>query len=194
MAFKMRENSLFAILLRSSWLYSVVVAGVIMLFGQMLFRGEYAAYGVVAAFPFLVIACISAYRQSQKPGKRALEQMDTWVRGARAREINAALTSGYRQLGYQVAPYKGKAAELRLEKDGYVRLVSCKRIKAATTPVEPIRALADAGESQEAVAIIFISLGDLSAEAATLAAEEGVDLMGREELAGLVKEAVRKSA
>ncbi|MEM7407122.1 MAG: restriction endonuclease [Pseudomonadota bacterium] len=193
MQLKMRENSLFAILLRSSWLYSVAIAGVIILLGQMLFRGEYAAYGVAVALPLLVIAAVSAYRQSRKPGKRLLEQMDTWVRTARAREISAALTSGYQQQGYQVTPYKGKAAELRLEKDGYSRLVCCKRIKAATTPVEPIRALVDAGESQDAVAIIFISLGDLSAEAAALAAEEGVDLMGREELAGLVQEAVRQS-
>ena len=193
MQLKMRENSLFAVLLRSPWWYSVLIAGFLVMIGQLFLSGKYLIYAIPIAFPFLVIAVIAGYRQATSPGSKKLEDTETWIRSARARDFTAALTRGYEKEGYAVTPFKGKAAELQIEKDERVRLVSCKRVKAASTGAEPFQALVTAGEHHEVAGLIYIGLGELSAEALDIVEEERIELVTLEELATLLHDAVRES-
>ena len=74
MIFKMREGSLFAVLLRSPWWYSVLIAFILMSISFLLVGSKYLIFGIALAFPFLVLAGLSGYRQLQRPGqKRVLE-------------------------------------------------------------------------------------------------------------------------
>ena len=102
------------------------------------------------------------------------------------REFLAILTSAYTESGYAVTPANGKAADLKLEHGGQVTLVSCRRVKAANTAVEPLKALVASGESQAAARLIYLTLGDLSAEAHDYAGEHGVEVLGLETMASIL--------
>ena len=188
---RMRENSLFAILLRGSWVYSALIAVALIIAVHVFTKGHYTYFGVAMAIPFLVISGIAGYKQMSGPGTRLLEETDEWVRAARARELTTALTDAYREQGYKVEPFKGKAAELRLESEGRLRLLCCKRVKAATSGAEPLQSLVAAGEHHEAAGLIFVALGELSTDARNVAVEGGVEILGLEDLAPLLKKRVR---
>ncbi len=68
MKFRMSQNSIFAVLLRSPWWMSAGVALLLSVGGFAALPLEYAAMGVFAAVPFAVIAIIAAYRQLRAPG------------------------------------------------------------------------------------------------------------------------------
>ncbi len=67
MKFRMSQNSIFAVLLRSPWWMSAGVALLLSVGGFAALPLEYAAMGVFAAVPFAVIAIIAAYRQLRAP-------------------------------------------------------------------------------------------------------------------------------
>jgi restriction system protein len=185
MAFQMKENSLFAMLLRNPWWYSILIGAVLVLISAVI--GErFIVFGVFAAVPFVGIGTFRAYRQSQLPSAGKIERTDETVRAMAAREFVAMLSSAYEEEGYRVAPFKGKAADLQIEKSGRVFLVNCKRIKAANSSVEPLRALVAAGDSSEAAGLILIILGDLSSDAYDFAAANNIDIRGVHELALLL--------
>ena len=191
MQLKMRENSLFAVLLRSPWWYSLGIAALLLMVGHLLLRGHYQVIGIALGLPFVVIAAIARYRQSQTPNTRQLQHTDAWVRSARARDLVAALSAGYQQQGYRVTPFEGKAADLEIEKDGYVCLVNCKRVKAANTGVEPLHAFVAAGERREAAKLIYVTLGEVSADARKFAATQHIELPPLEALTKLIAQSVR---
>ena len=56
MKFKMSEQSLFAILLRSPWWISLALAVGFALLARALLPAEYFVFGVMGGFPFIVIA------------------------------------------------------------------------------------------------------------------------------------------
>ena len=63
MKLKMSEKSLFAILLRSPWWVSLAIVAVFVLASSALLPSPYVAFGMMGAFPFLVIAIMAAWRQ-----------------------------------------------------------------------------------------------------------------------------------
>ena len=67
MKFKMAEKSLFAILLRSPWWISFVLAGAVGLLARALLPAQYAGIGMMGGLPFVVIGCIALWRQAQAP-------------------------------------------------------------------------------------------------------------------------------
>ena len=58
MKFKMSQNSLFAILLRSPWWVSFVVMAVVATLAAALLPQAYVAVGVLGATPFFVIGLV----------------------------------------------------------------------------------------------------------------------------------------
>ena len=186
MQLKMRENSLFAILLRSPWWYTLLIAAAIVGVAFAILRPQHVIYGVAVAVPFVGLAVFACYRQMGQPSAQKTAATIEWIRTARAREFMRVLTAAYSEAGYQTTPYKGNAADLQLERDGRLTLVSCKRAKAATTGVEPLRTLATVGEGKEASALTLITLGDLTSEARAFADENGIEILGGEALATLV--------
>jgi restriction system protein len=186
MQFKMRENSVFAKLLRSPWWVSMLVGGIVALVAAALFAEKYAYWGIFIALPFFVIGTVRAWRQMQEPSQRTLAMTDDAIRSMSPREFTDLLTSAYIADGYAVTPSKGRSADLKLEHNGRITLVSCKRVKAANTGVEPLRALVAAGESQDAAQLVYFTLGGLSLEALEYAAEQNIDIPSLESLSGML--------
>ncbi len=194
MLLKMRENSLFARLLRSPWWVSILIGAAISLAVPALFAPQYAQYGVVVAIPFFVIGLIRAYRQLKEPSGRDIAQTAETIRGMSPREFSATLTAAFTADGYVVTPVKGNGADLKLESDGQVTLVSCRRFKAANSGVKPLQALVSAGESQEAPQLIFVTIVDVTKEADDYAFDHKIEIPSLESLTKLVGAQLKESA
>lgn len=193
MQLKMRENSIFAKLLRSPWWVSMLIGGVIALVASALFASKYAYWGLFIALPFFVIGLVRAYRQMQQPSQRAISMTEESIRGMSPREFSGILTSAYIENGYAVTPSKSKAADLKLENNGQVTLVSCRRVKAANSGIEPLRALVAAGENQEAAQLNYITIGNLSTEALDYASEHDIQILGLESLSAILAKQLKST-
>ena len=188
MKFKMSEKSLFAILLRSPWWISFVVAGLVGMVARLLFPAELVVFGMLAGFPFLVIGCIAAARQWRAPSAAQVEATLQAVGAMSWREFAGVMEEGFRREGYLVQPLQGPAADLAVAKVGSHALVSCKRWKAAKPGVEHLRELVAAvqahGEAREAM---YVTLGELSSNAQQFAKENNIRVLQGPALAQLLK-------
>ena len=73
MRLKMKENSLFAILLRSPWWISFVIAAVIGLVAALMMPVEYRTLAAFSGTPFFIVGCMAAWRQLRAPFIFALD-------------------------------------------------------------------------------------------------------------------------
>ena len=74
MRLKMARNSLFAVLLRSSWWISLAVALVVAAASRALLPTEYWVFGAMGSFPFVVIAGIALLKQPGVVSMKGLYQ------------------------------------------------------------------------------------------------------------------------
>lgn len=185
MKFRINERSLFAVLLRSPWWISLLIPVLMSMAAFALLSREYAVVVMLGTFPFLVVAAIAAWRQWRSPGAArladALERAAAMNRG----DFAAWLQQCYADQGYTVTRVDGEAADFRLERQGQVSLLSCRRWKAASHGVEALRALQAACEQQGASGI-YLSLGPVSEAAARHAREHGLQLLHGHALARLL--------
>ena len=72
MPIKMKENSLFAILLRSRWWISFLVAAAVGLLAVALMPSPYKPLAAFSGGPFLIIGCMAAWRQFRAPAPAAV--------------------------------------------------------------------------------------------------------------------------
>lgn len=180
MKYKMAPNSLFAILLRNPWWYSVLIAGVISAMCAALMPKDLVVFGIIGTFPFLVIAAMALKRQWNTPSAAAVEAETARLAGLSWREFSAELNAKFVKQGYSVtrlgANASGSAADFRLEKAGQVTLVAAKRYKAATHGVEPLEALVAQKEALGADFAVYVCLGSVSPQAAKFAKDKAVQL------------------
>lgn len=185
MKWKLAENSLFAILLRSPWWVSVLVAlGVFALVRLFLHEG----YAAAAASPFIAIAAIAAWKRLRTPSGARLEAALAKLRGMSWEEFARALEEGFRREGYAVKRLEGGAADFELTKAGRVSLAAAKRWKASRTGVEPLRELVAAGEKREAGECVVVVAGEMTENAGMFAREKRVRLVEGAELVRLVSQ------
>jgi len=186
--FRMHENSLFAILLRSPWWISIAVAAGITAVAALFVP---AVYGVFAALPFLVIGCIAGWRQLRAPSvarmTRTLEEVRTMSWG----DFSSALEDAFRRDGYAVSRLNGGVADFEMTKAGRTALVGCKRWKAARTGVEPLRDLDAARRARDAQECIYIATGEFTDGARAFATEKNIRVLHVAELAKLLPRAGR---
>ncbi len=97
-----------------------------------------------------------------------------------------AIEQGFARQGYAVTRLKGPAADFQLDKGGRITLVSCKRWKAASHGLEPLRDLLAAQTAQGAQGSIYISLGSVTDNARRFAQTQGIVLLSENDLAQLV--------
>lgn len=192
MQLKMRENSLFAILLRSPWWYSLLIGAAIVSVAFAILRAQHVIYGIAVAIPFFGVAAVACYRQMGQLSAREVAATVEWIRTARAGEFIHALTAAYAEAGYKTTPDKSNAADLQLEREGRVIFVSCKRVKAVNTGIKPLHALVAAGEQRQASTLVFIALGELSSEARAFADDNRIEILGGGDLAALIRRHVGK--
>lgn len=186
MRLPMHENSLFALLLRSRWWISFVVAIGLFLLARLFIPDNYA---IVVPIPFVVIGCIAAWRQLRLPGSGRVAQRLQAARAMSWREFSAALESAYRREGYTVQRLDANAADLELVRDGQRTLVSAKRWKVARAGIEPLRALAASEGREGAAARHFIAAGEVTEQARAFAAANGIRIVEGAELATLLARA-----
>ena len=102
MKWKMAENSLFAILLRSPWWISLGIGVALALLMRVLLPPEYAAPAMLGSFPFLVIAAMAAWKQLRAPSAAQVEQTLQRLQAMNSRDFIAALEAAFRAEGHEV--------------------------------------------------------------------------------------------
>ncbi len=186
MKWKMAENSLFAVLLRSSWWISFAIAGAVTALAIALLPEAYRIFGIVTGLPFLVIGCIAAWKQFQAPSRVRVDNTLTAVRAMSWAEFSRAIEAAYRRQGYGVSAVSGTAANFEITKEGRTALVSCKRWKVAHTGVEALRDLHAMKEARNAHECIYVAAGDITDNARAFANKHAIRLIGGPELAQLL--------
>jgi restriction system protein len=180
---KVKENSLFAILLRSQWWVSgLIAAAVIALFRFML----PTLYAVAAALPFIVICAYVAWKQLRAPSGRRVAAALGRARAMSWNEFAGAVAAAYARAGYEVRRLDGAQADFELAKGGRKTLVACKRWKATRTGIEPLRELEAVRRAREADECVYVAAGEITGQARAFAAERNIRLLEGAELAKLV--------
>ena len=191
MKLKMHENSLFALLLRSSWWVSGGVAVALFATARLLLPDPYADYAAFGALPFLVIAVVVAWRQLRQPSAGRVAATLAVLRELSWDEFSALVEEAFRSDGYVVTRLAGAGADFELARAGSVALVGAKRWKAARTGIEPLRDLQAAARSRKAGECIYVAAGEVSDNALAFAADNKIRLVHDAELAKLLPRALR---
>lgn len=189
MKFKMAKNSVFAVLLRSPWWISTVIAAGIVIAAGGLLPALYVPFGMMAGLPFLVIGFITAWRQWQAPDPVRLSAALARAGAMSWRDFSNALEQAFGRQGYVVTRLNSPAADFQLTRNGATTLVSCKRWKAANHGVDGLRDLAVEQQAQAAQHGTYISLASVTDKAQRYAKEQGIRLMTPAELGQLMLEA-----
>jgi restriction system protein len=179
---EMHQNSLFAVLLRSPWWVSLLVAIGLAAVLRMFLPLEFALFG---GLPFAAIAAVAGWRQLKRPGPKRIAATLARARALSADAFCAALEEGFRRQGHGTRRGEG-AADLVLTHKGIVSVVGCRRWKAARTGIEPLREFDAATSESGAHKRIYVAVGEVSDSARELAAKKGIRLVQAEELAGLL--------
>jgi restriction system protein len=184
MKFKMSEKSLFAILLRSPWWYSFLIASILMLLARVFLPEGYRAVGMLSAFPFAIIGMMAAWRQRDKPSPERILQALSSLEKMSWKEFLPLMEQAFAQQGFIVTRLNSNSADLQLDKLGKTTLVSCKRWKAATLGVDVLRDLKALQVSQDATYAACISLSLPTGVALKFAKDNAVQLICQDDLAG----------
>ncbi len=174
------KRSLFAILSRSPWWLSVLIAAAVFM-AVRLFMPDYAAFA--ATLPFLGIAGYAGWRQSRVLSAERVDEALAALRAMSWQEFAAIMEAAFRSDGYAVVALNRGAADFELRKSGRVALAGCKRWKVAQTGIEPLRELLLAKEAAGAQECIYVAAGDLSQNARQFAAQKDIRLLCEAELA-----------
>ncbi len=180
---KPSKDSLFAVLSRSPWWLSLVIAAA--LFGVTgLLLPQMAAFA--AGAPFLVIAAYAAWRQMKTPSPRRVAEVLERLRALPWEQFSTLIAEAYRRQGYEVVALDGGAADYELRKDASVSVVGCRRWKVAQTGVAPLRELVKVRQTRGARQCVYVVAGKLSANAQVFARHNGIELLSGEDLAKLL--------
>lgn len=183
MKFKMAPNSGFAVLLRSPWWVSFLIAGAIVLVCAALLPAHLVPFAAAGALPIAVIGCIAAWRQWRAPSAARVEAARAAAAAMPWRDFAALLTRAWSAEGHSVEPLPASAqpADLRLLRQGDAAqsvLVAARRYKAASHGVEPLRALHAQVQQRGALAGTYVVLqGSVSDAARAFAAAHGLAIL-----------------
>lgn len=181
---KMSQNSLFAILLRSHWWISLVVALFIVLLARLVVPEAYASYALSFAVPFVVIAAIAAWKQRHVPGEAQVRALVERVSPMGWAEFSALLEDAYRRQGGTVTRVEG-GADLLVERSRRLSVVAARRWKAASHGLPALRELVAERERRGAHDALYVALNPLSDKGLLYAREHGVVVVDAAALASL---------
>lgn len=187
MQLKMAENSVFAILLRSSWWISIAVALSLAVLSRALLPADLWMFGAAAGFPFIVISALAARRQLGEPSAHAITATAEACQAMSRPQFSELIARAMRRDGHEVQALAGGPADFTVEKAGRRTLVGCQRWKAARTGIEPLAQLHTEVGKRDAHDAIFVALGEITDAARTHAARNNIRLLQRAELARLLR-------
>ena len=183
MALRMAKNSLFAILLRSPWWTSVLIAATLGLLSFALLPAEFRIVGAISGLPFVVIAFLAARRQWRLPSATRVAETHSALSALAWPRFAELLQQSFRRDGFSVEPGDTAAVDFALERRGRRMLVCARRWKSARIGLEAVRALHTAREAADAPDALYIGLGSLTDTARSYAAEHRVAVWQSAELA-----------
>jgi restriction system protein len=184
--FKVSENSLFAILLRSHWWISFAIAAALLLLVQLVVPDTYIVPASSFALPFVVIGVYIAWKQLKLPGTARVAATVDAVKAMSWREFSAQMEQAYLREGYSVTRLAG-AADFKLVKMGKITLVCCKRWKAASHGIEPLRELDRQRDAENAHDALYVALDDITDNARGFIGKRRIRLVEGQELTGLLR-------
>lgn len=188
MKIKMSPNSLFAILLRSPWWVSMAVALAIVALTRALLPDPYWPAAAMGAIPFFVIAAKAAWSQARAPSQANMTKTLDAVVAMPWREFSLVMEDAFRREDYLVKRLTGSQADYALSKPGLTKVVSCKRWKAASHGIEPLRELQALRESLGAQDAMYVALGTVSVQAGSYARDNNIELVQGPALAQLLQD------
>lgn len=183
----MSENSLFAILLRSSWWISFAIAIGVLLAARMLLPDKYFVAGATIALPFLGIGCYTGWRQLRAPRASRVAADLQAIEAMSWRTFSGVLEDALRGDGYMTRALKEGAADFELTRGGRTSLLCGKRWKAASTGVDWLRELDTLKVAREADEAIYVAIGGITDKARRYAAEHRIRLIEGAALAQLLR-------
>jgi restriction system protein len=183
MKLKMSDKSLFAMLLRSPWWISLLIAVLLGLVASALLPADYRVAGALSGFPFAVIAAMAAQRQWRLPSAARVQQTQLATSAMAWPAFAALLEQSFQRSGFSVGPAKGEAVDFSVQRQGRTMLVCARRWKSARIGIETLRALQAAREAAEAPQALCICLGELTDNARPYAAEHGITVWQAADLA-----------
>lgn len=186
MKWKMAENSLFAILLRSPWWIALGIGVLLVLLMRVLLPPDYATPAMLGSFPFFVIAAMAAWKQLRAPSPAQIEQTVQRLQAMNSREFGAAIEAAFRAQGHELRRLDQPGADLELSKGNRRTVVAYRRWKAAKLGVEPLRELQAVQQRLEADASLYVAAGAPSEQAGDFVRTSKMQLMGLAELAQLM--------
>lgn len=188
MKLRMAENSLFAILLRSRWWISLLVAAGFVAVSFALLPESVRMVGALGGAPFVIISVMAARRQWGLPSPAKAEALLKAAGGIGWPELAEALAAGWRREGYTVQRLQGGAADFLLERQGRTVVASARRWKAARVGTEPLRELLQAVDRHEASSGLYVALGEPSEAAVSFANQNAITLLRGTALAQLLRD------
>ncbi len=186
MQWKMNENSLFAVLLRSRWWLSFALAIAVTAVGVSLLPQPYTLAGWLMGVPFAVIGCIAAWRQLRLPSHARIERTVAAVQAMPVPEFRRELMDGFRGDGYEVDASAGAGYDFIVRKEYRRAVVACRRFKVARTGIEPLREVVAARDAADAQDVMYVALGEVTDNARAFAAKHSIRIVDGAALARLM--------
>lgn len=191
MKLRMAEKSLFAILLRSHWGISLLVAIGFVGVSRALLPEQYWLLGAMGGGPFWVIAVMAAWRQRHRLPARRVEQVLRAVAAMGWKDMAQAVDAGFARDGWSVQridqPREGDA-DFVLRRGDACTVVAARRWKAARVGEEQLRQLVASRDAHGASQGVLITLGQVPENALALAKTQRVQILQGEALAQLLRQ------
>jgi len=184
MKWGMSENSLFAVLLRSPWWVSFLVAAGVFAIMRYFLDAMFAFAG---SLPFVVIGVAAGWKQFRAPSAKKIAARVEELRQMSWEDVARALETGFRREGYEVKRMEG-AADFALEKGARATLVAAKRWKASRTGVEPLKELVELGQRRKAAECWYLCAGEMTENARQFARDKAVKVIEGADLVRLASQ------
>ncbi len=164
----------------------MAIAGGIALAARFVVYEKYSVSVMAIAFPFLIIGVISFWKKRHIPSAGRIERTLEAVKATSWRDFSSCVEQAFQREGFAVTRANG-AADFILLKDGRTTLLSCKRWKAVSHGLEPLRELVAEREAQEAYQARYVCITSMADKALRYAEEQGIVLIDAMELARLLR-------
>lgn len=190
MKFKMAENSLFAILLRSRWWISFAVGAVWALLAAALVPQPYKIVAILGSLPFWALGFIAFVRQYDQPTPLQQQAILKDAASKNWGEFAQHLERAWMVEGYEVERSKDAAADFVLRRNGKTTLVAAKRWKAGTHGIEPLRALHQAMQTAQTDECAYVCIAPLQDTAQRFADAQHIAVLSELTLATLLQKSL----